>query len=93
MTERKTNRTRSISSELPRATLVNQLNIRIDEKLKKQAGKALAGVGLDMSGAIKVFLTQVVTEKGLPFTPTNNPSVIKARWDAQVADALKNGKR
>ena len=42
---------------------------------------------------VKLFLNQVVKEDGLPFTPTNNAKVIRARWDREVADALKNGKR
>ena len=46
-----------------------------------------------MSTAVKMFLNQVITEDGLPFTPTKNKSAIKARWDKEVADALKKGKR
>ena len=68
------------------------LNVRIEEKTKAQATKTLAKLGLDMSSAVKLFLTQVIKEDGLPFTPTNNAKVIKARWDAQVVDAMKHGK-
>ncbi len=68
------------------------LNVRIEEKTKKAASKTLARLGLDMSSAVKIFLTQVVKEDGLPFTPTNNTKAIRARWDKEVADALKNGK-
>ena len=69
------------------------VNVRIDKKVKMEANKALSKLGLDMSTAVKMFLYQVVTEQGIPFTPTKNPAAIRARWDAQVADALKNGKR
>lgn len=69
------------------------VNVRIEEKTKVQATKTLAKLGLDMSSAVKLFLTQVIKEDGLPFTPTNNHAVIRARWDKEVADALKNGKR
>ena len=69
------------------------INVRIEEKTKTQAVKTLARLGLDMSGAIKLFLSQVVTEDGLPFTPTRNPAAIRARWDAEVAEALKNGNK
>lgn len=65
------------------------LNVRIEEKTKAQANKTLARLGLDMSSAVKLFLNQVVKEDGLPFLPTNNPAVIKARWDKQVAQAMK----
>jgi DNA-damage-inducible protein J len=69
------------------------LNIRIEENVKNKANKTLSSLGLDMSTAVKIFLNQVITENGLPFTPTNNTAVIKARWDKEVANALKNGKR
>ena len=69
------------------------LNIRIEENIKAKANKTLSSLGLDMSTAVKIFLNQVITENGLPFTPTNNPAVLKAHWDKEVADALKNGKR
>ena len=69
------------------------LNVRIEEKTKAQASKALEKMGLDMSSAVKLFLHQVIKEDGLPFTPTNNAAVIRARWDKQVADAIKHGKQ
>lgn len=46
---------------------MDTIQIRIDEKTKKSAKKILENMGLDMSGAIKIFLKQVVIKKGLPF--------------------------
>lgn len=69
------------------------INIRIDENIKERAAKTLSKVGLDMSSAIKLFLYQVVNEKGLPFKPRRNPVDIRARWDEQVGEAIKKGKR
>jgi DNA-damage-inducible protein J len=68
------------------------LNIRIEEKTKKAASKTLAGLGLDMSSAVKLFLNQVVTENGLPFTPTKNPAVLRSKWDLEVSQAKKGKK-
>ncbi|MBL8158744.1 type II toxin-antitoxin system RelB/DinJ family antitoxin [bacterium] len=68
------------------------LNIRIEEKTKKAASKVLRDVGLDLSSGVKIFLHQVALEKGLPFTPTKNMASIAAKWDKEVADALKKGK-
>ena len=69
------------------------INIRIDSNLKNKAGKTLSAIGLDMSSAVKIFLNQVVTEKGLPFTPTKRTRAqIRAEWDKEVAEALKSGK-
>jgi len=68
------------------------LNVRVEEKTKREARKALADIGLDMSSAVNVFLKQVVVEKGLPFTPTKNAKKLRAQWDKEVAEALKKGK-
>lgn len=68
------------------------LSIRIEENLKNKAGKTLGSLGLDMSSAVKLFLNQVITEDGLPFKPTKNLSLIKMRWDAEVAEALRSKK-
>jgi DNA-damage-inducible protein J len=68
------------------------LNIRIDEKTKSHAFKVLSKLGLDMSSAVKVFLSQVIIEGGLPFTPTSNPKTIRAKWDKEVAIAMKSKK-
>jgi len=68
------------------------LNIRIEESVKAKANKTLSSLGLDMSTAVKMFLNQVVTENGLPFTPTKNLASIKAKWDRESAEAIKNGK-
>ena len=68
------------------------LNIRIEAKTKAAASKALAGMGLDLSTGVKMFLHQVVTEQGMPFTPTKNPAALRAKWDAVVAEALKRGR-
>ena len=66
------------------------VNVRLEKKIKVEAGKTLAGLGLDMSTAVKMFLYQVVAEQGIPFKPTKNPAAIRARWDAQVTEALKS---
>jgi len=68
------------------------LNIRIEENIKNKANKTLSSMGLDMSTAVKMFLNQVITENGLPFTPTKNVSFIKEKWDREIAETLKSGK-
>jgi DNA-damage-inducible protein J len=68
------------------------LNVRIDQKTKTAASKILSKVGLDMSSAVKVFLSQVITEGGLPFTPSSLAQKKRAGWDKAVEAALKDGK-
>lgn len=43
------------------------IQIRIDNKTKKEAKKILNNIGMDMSSAIKVYLTQIVVTQGIPF--------------------------
>ncbi len=49
------------------------LQIRIDDTLRRQASDTAQAMGLDLSSAIRMFLTQMVKENGLPFHPTNDP--------------------
>jgi len=72
---------------------MSTLNVRIEEKTKERARKVLSEIGLDLSTGVKLFLNQVVTEQGLPFRPTKNPSIIRSEWDKEVTEALKNNKR
>ena len=65
------------------------LNIRIDEKLKKEASKALAFLGMDTSTAVKIFLNQVIADQALPFTPSRNSKEIRKRWDSEIKTAAK----
>ena len=43
------------------------LNIRIDETLKKQAEVLFSDLGLNMSSAITIFLKSAVAHNGIPF--------------------------
>jgi DNA-damage-inducible protein J len=43
------------------------VHVRVDEKIKEQAGETLAARGLSVSDAVRVFLTQVVADKQFPF--------------------------
>ncbi|MCR5390849.1 MAG: type II toxin-antitoxin system RelB/DinJ family antitoxin [Lachnospiraceae bacterium] len=42
--------------------------IRIDSDIKKQATALFGNLGLDMSGAVNLFLYQCVLRGGLPFS-------------------------
>ena len=68
------------------------LQIRIDEKTKKDAKKVFDKVGLDMSSAIKVYLNQVVITQGIPFplltengmTAAQEQAILKASEEAKA---------
>lgn len=44
-----------------------QTNVRIDDDLKKESTKILDSIGLDLNGAVKMFLKQVVLQEGILF--------------------------
>src|SRR3989338_4616335 len=46
---------------------MNTLQIRIDEKTKREAKRVLDILGLDMSSAIKLYLRQISRTQGIPF--------------------------
>ena len=43
------------------------VHVRVDQTIKTQAEKAFAAMGLSLSDAVRVFLTRVVADKGIPF--------------------------
>lgn len=55
------------------------INLRVDEDLKYQADQVLKGMGLTMSSAITMFLTQVVRTNSIPLElkAINNPAPVK----------------
>ena len=63
------------------------LNIRIDDDLKKQASDLFKELGMNMTTAVTMFLQQAVTDKGLPFIIRKSDEDLteikkwKRRWD------------
>lgn len=47
-----------------------QLNIRIDDTLKEQGEQLFSSLGMSISTAVNVFISQAVREGGLPFSVT-----------------------
>ena len=60
--------------------------IRIEEQLKKQSVELFNNLGLDMSGAITLFLKQCVLRNGLPF------AVEMPRYKQDVSEAMADRK-
>lgn len=61
--------------------------IRIDADIKKQASDLFSDLGLDMSGAVNLFLHQCVLRGGLPF------SVEVPRYSQRTLDAMDEARR
>lgn len=66
----------------------SMIHVRVDDQLKAQATDALAGVGLTLSDAVRILLTRVATEGGLPAGLTTKPDAYDAWFRAKVQEAL-----
>ncbi len=70
---------------------MTQIQIRIDEKTKKDAQAILTDLGLDLSSAIKVYLKQIIIYKGIPLqlltenglTVAQEQEILKAAAEAK----------
>ena len=66
----------------------SMIHVRVDNELKAQASDTLAGVGLALSDAVRIMLTRVAAEGGLPAGLTANPDAYDAWYRAKVQGAL-----
>ena len=58
-----------------------QINMRIDEQLKKDAEMVFDSIGLTTSTAFTLFLKAVVRENRIPFSLTADPFYSKENMD------------
>ena len=66
----------------------SMLHVRVDDRLKAKAADTLAGVGLTLSDAVRILLTRVAAEGGLPAGLTADPEAHDAWFRAKVREAL-----
>ena len=66
----------------------SMLHVRVDDALKTQATEVLAGVGLTLSDAVRILLTRVTKEGGLPAGLTVDAEAYDAWFRAKVQQAL-----
>lgn len=76
--------------------MTTTIQVRIDAKTKKQAQTVFEKMGLDLSSGVKLYLTQVIREQGLPFTP-RTVNGFTPEYEARILKELewtrKHGKR
>lgn len=70
------------------------VQVRVDDSLREQAQAVASSMGLDLASAVRLFLTQMVRENGLPFQPKADPfySAGNQAHLAGVAKDLNHGK-
>ena len=71
-------------------TQTSMLHVRVDNHLKAQAAEALAGVGLTLSDAVRILLTRVAAEGGLPAGFATDPDAYDTWFRAKVKEALED---
>lgn len=71
-------------------TQSSMIHIRVDDQLKTKAANALAGVGLTLSDAVRILLTRVAAEGGLPAGLTADPDAYDTWFRAKVQEALSD---
>jgi DNA-damage-inducible protein J len=49
------------------------VQVKVDDGLRAQAQAVAANMGIDLASAVRLFLTQMVRENGLPFRPYADP--------------------
>jgi DNA-damage-inducible protein J len=60
------------------------VHVRVEKRVKAQAAKALAAMGLSVSDAVRILLTRVATEKALPFeVKVPNATTVAAMQEAR----------
>ena len=57
---------------------MGDLQVRVDDELKKQATEILEKEGLDLSTAVRMFLKRVILEDGFPFNKGIDETTLRA---------------
>lgn len=68
----------------------SMIHVRVDDKLKADAANALSDVGLTISDAVRILLTRVTAEGGLPAGLTADPDAHDKWFFAKVQEALED---
>jgi len=66
------------------------VHVRVDEKVKEDAARTLAAMGISVSDAVRMLLVRVAADQALPFeVKVPNAGTVKAMQEAD----LGKGKR
>ncbi len=64
------------------------LHVRVNNELKTQAHEYLSKSGLTLSDAVRVLLTRIVDEGGLPIALTANSAAYDTWFKSKVLEAM-----
>ncbi len=74
-------------------TITSPINVNVNSEIKKESTEIFESLGINMSTAINMFLTQVVRIKGIPFEVLSPKPSRKLRKALKEADEIASGKR
>ena len=66
----------------------SMLHVRVDDELKADAAAKLESFGLTVSDAVRILLTRITKEGGLPVGLTADPETYDAWFREKVKEAL-----
>ncbi|MCF1437225.1 MAG: type II toxin-antitoxin system RelB/DinJ family antitoxin [Shewanella sp.] len=66
------------------------LHVRVDNELKTEATEKLASFGLTLSDAVRILLTRITKEGGLPVGLTADPEAHDVWFRKKVQEALNS---
>lgn len=69
-------------------THTSMLHVRVNSKLKADATETLASFGLTISDAVRILLTRITKEGGLPVGLTTDPEAHDTWFRDKVKEAL-----
>lgn len=72
----------------PQKPQKTRLTIRMDLDRKQKAEQVANSLGIDLTGAVNMFISQMIKENGMPFKPTSNNLAIELD---QALSEVKNG--
>ena len=71
---------------------MGNINIRVDNNLKKEASELFNDLGLNLSTAINIFLTQCVKEQAIPFEIKQPKPTRRLKKALKEAEKISSGK-
>ncbi|MCX6719205.1 MAG: type II toxin-antitoxin system RelB/DinJ family antitoxin [Candidatus Taylorbacteria bacterium] len=70
------------------STQTSTIQLRIDSSTKAQAQSILKKLGMDLSSAMKLFLTQVIRTKSIPFV-ARTVNGFTPEYEQELIDEIK----
>lgn len=75
------------------SSLTSAINVNVNTEIKKESTDILNDLGINMSTAVNMFLSQVIRNKGIPFDLISPKPSRKLRKALKEADDIISGKK